>query len=227
MRVLRGRGPDVERDHDRTRDLVARVAERRVPALRVWTSHRQVAFGRRDANRKGYERARKRARERGYAVVERSVGGRAVAFTGSTVAFVLAEPVETPRGGIQHRYDRVAATVRAALAACGADLHDGEPPDSFCPGSHSLRHEGKVVGLAQRVRQQVAVTAGVVVVDDPGAVADVLEPVYAALNVPFDPGSVGSVARAGGPADPRPVARALEGALVGGRPVTVARVRDT
>ena len=42
-----------------------------------------------------------------------------------------------------------------------------------------------------------------------------LDPVYEALGVPFDPESVGSVARGGGPADSERVCRALEDAFLG------------
>jgi len=189
MRLLRGRAGDHERDHQRTRELVDRVGGDAVPALRVWRPHRQVAFGRRDRRRAGYERAREAATEREYAVLEREVGGRAVAYTGNTVAFALAEP-------------------------------------SFCPGAHSLQATGKLVGIAQRVRQDVALTAGVVVVRDHAAIAAVLDPVYDALGLPFDPDSVGSVVRAGG--DGEGLLDALETELAGRRPVTGRdRIRDT
>ncbi len=88
-------------------------------------------------------------------------------------------------------------------------MDEGEPPDSFCPGTHSLQATGKIAGLAQRVRRGVAVTAGVVVVSDHERIADVLEPVYDALGVPFDPNSVGSVASAGGPDDSQRVGDAI------------------
>ena len=200
MRLLRGRASDHERDYERTREMVARVAADDEAACRIWRPHRQVAFGRRDRRAEGYERARWAASERGYAVLEREVGGRAVAYTGATLAFALAEPT-AGREDIDARYDRVTAAVRRALETVGVDASEGEPPDSFCPGTHSLQADGKLVGLAQRVRQDVALTAGVVVVRDHMAIAGVLDPVYDALGVPFDPESVGSVARAGGDAD--------------------------
>ncbi|MFC7018712.1 MULTISPECIES: lipoate--protein ligase family protein [Haloarcula] len=227
MRLLRGRADDHERDYGRTRELVARVDEDREPALRVWTPHRQVAFGRRDRRAEGYDRARAAATERGYAVLEREVGGRAVAYTGTTVALALAEPTADGRDSILARYDRVTDAVRRALRALGVDARDGEPPDAFCPGTHSLQAGGKLVGLAQRVRQSVALTAGVVVVRDHEALAAVLDPVYAALDVPFDPKSVGSVASAGGDDDPETVRRTLEDALVGGATPRTERIRDT
>jgi len=221
MRLLRGRAGDHERDYGTTRAMVDRVAGDGEPALRVWRPHRQVAFGRRDRRSEGYDRAHEVAQANGYAVLERAVGGRAVAYTGSTVAFALAEPTDG-RGGIDDRYDRVSELVQGALAAVGVDASEGEPPGSFCPGSHSLQADGKLVGLAQRVRQDVAVTAAIVVVSDRDAVAAVLGPVYEALGVPFDPESVGSVARAGG--DPGAVVDALADALTGSRTTQVEGV---
>ncbi|MBX0287070.1 lipoate--protein ligase family protein [Halomicroarcula sp. F28] len=226
MRLLRGRASDHERDYDRTREMVARVADDDEPALRVWRPHRQVAFGRRDRRVEGYDRAREAATERGYAVLEREVGGRAVAYTGRTVAFALAEPTADGRGDIGARYDRVSGAVQRALEAVGVDASEGEPADSFCPGAHSLQATGKLVGIAQRVRQDVALSAGVVILRDHDAIAAVLAPVYEALGVPFDPGSVGSVARAGG--DAAGVVDALVTELVGSRPVTARdSIRDT
>ncbi|WP_262179751.1 lipoyl protein ligase domain-containing protein [Haloarcula laminariae] len=226
MRLLRGRVNDHERDHERTRQMVARTATDAEPALRIWRPPRQVAFGRRDRRAEGYDRARVAARDRGYAVLEREVGGRAVAYTGSTVAFALAEPTADSREGIGDRYDRVSGAVQTALAAVGVDASEGEPAGSFCPGVHSLRAGGKLVGIAQRVRQDVALTGGIVVVRDRAAIGDVLAPVYDALGVSFDPDSVGSVAHAGG--DTAGVLDALATALVGDRTVTARdRIRDT
>jgi len=220
MRLLTGRAADHQRDYERTREMVDAVADGGEAGLRVWTPHRQVAFGRRDRRADGYQRAREAARARDYAVLERAVGGRAVAYTGSTVAFALAEPTAELREGIDARYDRVGGAVRRALADCGVETTRGEPPDAFCPGTHSLRAEGKVAGLAQRVRQGAALTAGIVVVRDHGAIAAVLDPVYAALGVPFDPESVGSAARAGGTTEPARVVDALCERLSEGRSVT-------
>jgi lipoate-protein ligase A len=226
MRLLRGRASDHERDNQRTRELVARVADEEQPALRCWRPHRQVAFGWRDRRAAGYDRARAIARDHGYAVLERAVGGRAVAYTGRTVAFALAEPTAAGREDIDTRYDRVLGAVQRALRAVGVEAFEGEPANAFCPGSHSLQADGKLAGLAQRVKQDAALTAGVVVVRDHEALASVLDPVYDALGVPFDPDSVGSVARAGG--DTECVREALEAELVGDRPVTErADIRDT
>lgn len=229
MRVLRGRAADREVDRRATAGMLDRTGETGEPAVRVWAPHRQVAFGRRDARAEEFETAAAAAREAGFDAVERSVGGRAVAYTGTTtLAFALSTPIDDLRRGMEDRYDRVTASVRRALQDVGAPARRGEPDRSFCPGSHSLQCRGKVAGVAQRVRADAALVSGVVVVDDHGEIGTVLDPVYDALDVPFDPDSVGSVARAGGETDPEAVARAVERRLVDGRDADVERVdRET
>jgi len=125
----------------------------------------------------------------------------------------------TTRTGLDDRYATAVETVVDALRACGAAVERGEPPDSFCPGDYSVRATGggKIAGIAQRVRGEAALVAGSVTVADGASIRGVLAAVYDALGVAFDPDSVGSVAAAGGPADPTPVRTALEDALVDGR----------
>ncbi len=220
MDVVRGRRDTPAADRELTAELLARAATEDVAAVRVWTPHRQLAFGRRDATRDRYSRACALAREHGYQPIERRVGGRAVAYTGTTLAFAVAVPTADARGGIDERYEAARTVVREALVDRGAALGDGEPAASFCPGAHSIRVTGggKVAGIAQRVRRDAALVAGCLVVtdDDADAIGAVLDPVYRTLDVAFDPASVGSVATAGGPRDVGAVARAVESAFVGG-----------
>lgn len=228
MRLLRGRMDTPAADQRRTWEMVEGVSESGEPALRVWTPHRQVVFGRRDRRSDGYERARAVARQHDYVAMEREVGGRAVAYTGSTVAFSLAEPVEDHRSGIQARYERTLETLQTALSECGVGTERGEPANSFCPGSHSLQTSGgKVVGVAQRVRQDSAVVGGLVVLKDAEAIAGVLDPVYDALGVPFDPASVGCLAAASNAVGPGTVVDGIAGAFTDGRETHSRAVRET
>lgn len=217
MRVVRGRADDIEADRRVTRSLVGDVGETGVPAVRAWTPHQQVAFGRRDTREAGYDRAREAAREHGFPPYERDVGGRAVAYTGSTVAFVRITPDTELRTGIDDRYDAAIRSVRKALTAVGVNASEGEPARSFCPGAHSLSVGGrKIAGIAQRIARGATQVAGIIIVRDHAEIAAVLDDVYDALDVPFDPDTVGSLARGGGSTDPITVARAIEDALVGG-----------
>lgn len=196
---------------------LSRAVEDGAPVVDVRAPHRQVAFGRRDATVDGYERAKAVVEAFGFDPVERSVGGRAVAYTGRTLSFAVALPSSEPRSGIGARYETATRAVLGALRGIGADVSAGEPDAAFCPGDHSVRVAGggKIAGIAQRVRTDSAVVAGCVVVSstDADEIAAVLDPVYRALDVPFDPASVGSVSDAGGPDDPDRVGRALRTAL--------------
>lgn len=223
MRVVRGRARSPDADRNRSRSLLERAGEQREAAVRVWRPHRQVAFGRRDVRSQGYDAARAAAAEYGFPAVERDVGGRAVAYTGRTLAFARYEPLDDPREGLEARYDRVESRVQAALSAVGVEAVPGEPPSSFCPGTHSFQAEGKLVGIAQRVTAGAAVVAGILIVEDHEGVATVLEPVYTALGVPFDPDTVGSVARSGGRVDG--LRDELETQLVEGHRVEIETIR--
>jgi len=225
MLVLRGRGATIETDRELVEECRRHAAEERETALRVWRPPRQVAFGRRDARADGYDAARRAARERDYPPVGRSVGGRAVAYHGTTVAFVRAEPIEDPRLGLQERYERATGALGSALETVGVEPVLEEPERSFCPGSHSLSADGgKLVGIAQRVTGDVALVGGVAIPRDRWPVAEVLEAVYEALDVPFAASSVGSVRDAGGDGDPDALVDAVEGELVGEREASVREV---
>ena len=216
MQLIRGRATDPVQDRELTAQLLERAAGG-VRGVRVWAPPRQVAFGRRDTRASGYDRARRTADRAGFAPIERSVGGRAVAYSGETLAFAVAAPRDGRRESIDDRYAAVGQAVRQALQNLGAAVASGEPTRSFCPGDHSIRVEGggKVIGLAQRVRADAALVAGCLVptVTDSTALGQVLTHIYDALAVDFDPGSVGSVEAAGGPADADRVQRAIEAAL--------------
>ncbi|MFC4541171.1 biotin/lipoate A/B protein ligase family protein [Halosolutus amylolyticus] len=221
MHVFRGRAGTIEADRDVSRHLLS-VADDGEPAVRVWVPHRQVAFGRRDARLDGYDRAREAAREHGFPPVERSVGGRAVAYDGeTTIAFARAEPIDDFREGTDERYDRLTGALECVLEEFGLEIDRGEPDDAFCPGTHSLSaidaqgRRRKLVGIAQRVRRGAALVAGILLVAGREELASALADVYGALGVPLTPATVGSVQAAGGPGDPARIRTAIEDALVG------------
>jgi len=227
MRVLRGRAPTLQADRAATREFLERTVQSGERGVRVWIPYRHVAFGRRDANREGYDPARRLAAAQDFPTTERSVGGHAVAFTGHTVAFAYAEPVDDARSGIQDRYDRVTSRLQSALAELDVDAREGEPDGAFCPGTHSLSAEGKIAGLAQRIRTEYAYVSGVVVVRDHEEIASVLEPVYAMLDVPFERDAVGSIDRASGDSTPHVVVGTIEDSITDSDSLRVEQVRET
>lgn len=221
MRVLRGRAETRDDDRQVTAAMLTETADTGESAVRVWTPHRQIAFGRRDARAEKFDVAKSVARTCGFEPLERSVGGRAVAYTGTTIAFAKTVPLEDMRTGMAERYAETTETLQRAFWRLGVPAQRGEPQQSFCPGEYSLQWKGKVAGIAQRVRTGAALVSGVVIVDDHGEIAGVLDPIYAALDVPFDPDSVGSIAKVGGDSDPKLVIETIEEMLIGDADATV------
>lgn len=227
MQVFRGRAREVTVDRAITRRLADRVAAGGDPVTRVWRPPCQVAFGRRDRQTPRYHQARRTAAVRGYPVIDRDTGGRAVAHTGATIAFVRIEPAGSERTGLDRRYERTLGALQDGLAELGVDAKPGEPPKSFCPGAYSLRAGGKLAGLAQRVGNGVATVGGMLIVGNRDRFLDILQPVYGALGLPLDAEAVGSLRRAGGPDDPDEIVATIERALVGEDRPTVKHVEAT
>jgi octanoyl-[GcvH]:protein N-octanoyltransferase len=78
----------------------------------------------------------------------------------------------------------------------------GEVRDEFCPGDHSIRSGSfengmKLVGIAERLTRRATSVGGIVLVWGEAELARVLMRIYSALNLPFRPGSVGSLHRIG------------------------------
>lgn len=172
------------------------VGEGRLPeVLRLHRPAAIVAFGPRDLVEPGATEAMAAARAQGFAAVERLAGGRAAVFHEGTVAFSWAIPDPSPRERIRARFDELGGIVAEALGSLGVDARIGAVPGEYCPGEHSVnaRGEKKLMGVGQRVVARAAHVGGVVVVSGAGRVRDVLVPVYAALGLPWDPATVGSV----------------------------------
>jgi octanoyl-[GcvH]:protein N-octanoyltransferase len=172
------------------------VSEGSLPeTLRLHRPAPIVAFGPRDLVEPGALAAVAAARARGFAAVERLAGGRAAVFHEGTVAFSWAMPDPSPREGIRARFELLATIVVEALRSLGVDARVGEVPGEYCPGAHSVNARGarKLMGVGQRVVGRAAHVGGVVVVSGADRVRDVLEPVYAALGLEWDPATAGSV----------------------------------
>lgn len=152
----------------------------------AWRPRQLVSFGPRDTRASGYETAVMAAESHGFDTTERRFGGRAIAAHRECVSFIYTVP--DPTETIASRYKRVSSAVKRATSA---DLCQGTLERSFCPGAYSLIGDGKVAGFAQRVRADAAAVGGVIIVQHPEPLLDVLTPVYEALDLPFDPATVG------------------------------------
>jgi octanoyl-[GcvH]:protein N-octanoyltransferase len=174
-----------------------RVAAGRLPeTLRLYRPGPIVAFGPRDRVAPAFADAVAAARAQGFGAVERLAGGRAAVFHQGTLAFSWAIPDPRAREGIRSRFQAVAEIVVEGIRSLGVDARIGEVPGEYCPGEHSVNARGrtKLMGVGQRIVDGAAHVGGVIVVTGATRVREVLLPVYQALGLDWDPGTVGSLA---------------------------------
>jgi octanoyl-[GcvH]:protein N-octanoyltransferase len=156
-----------------------------------------VAFGRQDISSPGYERAAAAARAAGFAAVERLAGGRAAVFHQGTIAIARAYADPQPPKRTYARFEEMADLIADALRGLGVDAGVGEVAGEYCPGAYSVNARGKakLAGIGQRMLSGGAHMGGVVVASGGREIADVLVPVYEALQLDWDPETSGSVAQ--------------------------------
>lgn len=173
-----------------------RVAAGDLPeTLRIAHPGTTVAFAKRDAVADGYEEAIRAAREHGFEATLRLAGGRAAVFHDGTMEIGHAVPDEEPRAGIHDRFRLTADRLARALRELGVDARVGEVAGEYCPGRYSVNARGtvKIAGIGQRVVGGGSHTGVVLVVEGEDRINAVLEPVYAALDLSWNPGASGSV----------------------------------
>jgi octanoyl-[GcvH]:protein N-octanoyltransferase len=197
LRLIRHSFPDQpELSTAISRTILSRVAVGELPpTVRIHRPGNEVAFGRQDVASPGYEAATQAARDAGFAAVERLAGGRAAVFHTGTIAIARAYADPQPPKRTYARFEEMAEIIAAALKNLGVDSRVGEVPGEYCPGAYSVNARGrtKLAGIGQRMIRGGAHMGGVVVASGGREVAHVLEPVYRALELDFDPETSGSV----------------------------------
>lgn len=197
IELLRDAFPDLpEAGPSLSRILLDQVASGERPATaRLSRPGRVVAFGRRDTRSPGYGEAVAAARERGFGGMERLTGGRAAAYSEGTLSLTITIPDRAPAERTERRFHDASALVRDAFEGLGIDARVGQVPGEYCPGDFSVnaREERKLAGVGQRMVKGAAHVGFVIVVSGSDLIRQVLEPVYTALGLEWDPGTVGAV----------------------------------
>lgn len=176
--------------------LLARVATgARTPLVRAYRPHPTVAFGRRDSFLPGFPAAAAAAERHGFTAVIRSAGGRAAAYDDGCLVIEEIIAAADATAGIQNRFAGEAESQARALQGLGIDARVGEVPGEYCPGEFSVNARGasKLIGAAQRIIRGAWLFSSVVVVGGSAPLRAVLEDVYEALGLDWDPASTGSV----------------------------------
>jgi octanoyl-[GcvH]:protein N-octanoyltransferase len=182
--------------------LLTRVAAGELGAtFRLHRPARELAFSKQDRAAAGFPTAVAAAREMGFEPVIRLAGGRAALFHEGTLAIAWSSPADRPVAGTHERFEWLAELIVRALAGLGVDARIGEVPGEYCPGAWSVNARGKtkLVGIGQRLIRGGAHCGAVIVVSDSALVRDTLEPVYAALELDWDPATTGAVSDEVGP----------------------------
>jgi octanoyl-[GcvH]:protein N-octanoyltransferase len=197
LRLIRHSFPDQpELSTAVSRTILRRVAAGELEAtVRIHRPAREVAFGRQDVASPGYEAATEAAGAARFAAVERLAGGRAAVFHEGTVAIARAYPDPHPPKRTYARFEEMADVIADALRGLGVDARVGEVPGEYCPGAYSVNARGsaKLAGIGQRMIRGGAHMGGVVVASGGDEIAQVLQPVYRALELDWDPATSGSV----------------------------------
>jgi octanoyl-[GcvH]:protein N-octanoyltransferase len=197
LRLVRHSFPDQpELSTAISRTILRRVAAGELPpTVRIHRPGDEVAFGRQDIASPGYQAAAEAARAAGFAAVERLAGGRAAVFHSGTIAIARAYNDPQPPKRTYARFEEMADLIAAALRGLGVDARVGEVPGEYCPGAYSVNARGavKLAGIGQRMIRGGAHMGGVVVASGGREVARVLEPVYRALELDWEPATSGSV----------------------------------
>ncbi len=182
-----------------SRGLLDRVAAGELDAaLRIWTPSPALALRRLDALRPGAAAARELGARARFEPIERISGGHAVVLGPGSVCVGLCEPAPTFEQ-TQERYERMVRALLAMFAGLGIDAERGELPGEWCPGAWSIRSGTvKLAGLAQRAIKGAAWIDAVIALAPDEAGRSLLVEVYAALELPLDPATVGSVREASG-----------------------------
>jgi octanoyl-[GcvH]:protein N-octanoyltransferase len=179
-----------------SRAVMHRVARGELPeTLRLARPAAVVAFAKRDALSPGYAQAVAAARAGGFGAILRLAGGRAAVFHEGTLELAHAVPDPDPKPGIHDRFEATATLIARALREVGVDAHVGEVEGEYCPGRWSVNAAAarKLAGTGQRVVAGGSHTGAVIVVDGAERIRAVLEPVYAALGLDWNPRTVGAV----------------------------------
>ncbi len=209
--------------------LVERASEGALgPVLRVYRPAPTLAFGRLDALRPGFAAAAAAARAHGFEPVVRAPGGHAVAYHDGCLVVDEVVPHADPLAGLQERFRSSAETLADALRQVGVDSRVGRVAGEFCPGEHTVNARGavKLVGNAQRVVRHASLLAASIAVTDAASLRAVLEDVYAALELEWDPETAGGVADET-PVGPDEVERAVVAAYGRGGELVAAELDAT
>ena len=165
-------------------------------AVRIYRPAEPVlVFGRRDTRHPGFQAAVQAGRDAGFEPLVRAVGGRPVAYTSEALVIDHVRHDLRASEEQQSRFGTFGSLYSDVLRGLGIDARVGEVPGEYCPGPHSINARGavKLVGTGQRVVRHAWLFSSLTVIGDDDRIRPLLTEVYANLELPLDPATVGSL----------------------------------
>ncbi len=165
-------------------------------AVRIYRPAEPVlVFGRRDTRHPGFAAAVQAGRAAGFVPLVRAVGGRPVAYASEALVIDHVRHDLRATEEQQSRFKAFGQLYADTLGALGIDARVGEVAGEYCPGPESINARGavKLVGTGQRVVRNAWLFSSLTVVGDDDRIRSLLIEVYANLELPFDPATVGSL----------------------------------
>lgn len=163
--------------------------------LRIYRPRPTLAFSGRDCASAGISAAAESSFAAGFTPVRRGPGGRAAGYHRGALCLDHVGPDVSGVAEIRPRFAVFGELLAGALRDLGVDAAVGPLPGEYCPGEFSI-NDGrghKIVGTAQRLVRGGWLFGTVILVADPEPVREVLTDVYQALDLEWDPGTVGAV----------------------------------
>ncbi len=161
--------------------------------LWVWNPLKQLALSPSSLNRNGVSEAIKHAERKGFPAVERITGGGPVPHNGRTVSFVYTDRIDNTDIGLNDRYREITSNLSDLLGSLDISVSCGESMGEFCPGQYSIHAEGKIAGVAQRLKRNSALTSGVVVIEYNEGYRELTKSVYEYIGLDFRDETMDSV----------------------------------
>lgn len=194
-----GAAQDLERAISLLKDVSAGL---RADTLRIYIPQATMAFGQRDARAVGFDSAVATARVHGFEPLVRKAGGRAMPYHHGCL---VVDHIQAEKNAVLSSRERFAAFgeyFATLFQGFSIDARVGEIAGEYCPGEFSVHAnvgaewQVKLVGTAQRVVNGAYLFSSALVISDPEPLREVLTPIYADLDLPLRPSTIGAASDA-------------------------------
>lgn len=164
--------------------------------LRIYQPSPMLALGKLDRLSDGYDHIINYCRQINLQPVIRIAGGRAALFHERSLALAWARRESASQSfNIDDRLEPLNKIYIETLSSFGIDARQGQLEGEYCPGDSTINARGqvKLIGTGQRAVSGCGHLGSVITAEDSLRIAELIEPVYQAMDHPFDRSTCGSV----------------------------------